>query len=194
MTLGLYPAIALLVLCMNVLPAFMPATWVVLAFFYITFHLQLIPLVIIGATFATAGRVLLYYFSKHFIRHYLSASSQENFDALGEYFKKHNHLTIPVVLGYAFLPIPSNNVFIAAGLAKLDIKIIAFSFFLGRLISYTFWISVASRINRNLSDIFANHLSNINGIIIEVLSLLTIVILSKINWKHFINKSKEKSS
>ncbi len=63
-----YILIALLVYTTNVIPFFMPATWTVLAFIAITYKIPLLPLAIIGATFATMGRLTLAKLSQTVLR------------------------------------------------------------------------------------------------------------------------------
>ena len=184
----IYFLMAIFVCGMNIIPAFMPATWIVLTFFYIKFNLFFIPTVIIGAVMATAGRVLLSFVAKHYLRPFLSKNSQANYDALGSYFNRHKQLTIPAVLSYAFLPIPSNQVFIAAGLANFNILVISLAFFVGRLISYSFWVGVAANLTDNLENIFVHHYTNMWSVVVEMLGFVLLIILSRIPWKNILKE------
>ncbi|MCL4366190.1 hypothetical protein M1437_03100 [Patescibacteria group bacterium] len=183
-----YVLLATLVFGINVIPAFMPPTWTVLAFFVTKYDLQIIPVVLLGASFATLGRILLAKLSEKYFRRFLSEDSKSNYDSIGEYLNSHKKLTIPLVIAYAFLPIPSNHVFIAAGLAKVKIKPLAISFFIGRLISYTFWVSLTQRLSDNLEGIFSNHFSKIGSIAIEIIGLLILYFLGKIAWKKILKR------
>lgn len=60
-TFFLYIGLALIVYIVNIIPLFMPPTWLMLAFFSIHYHLYTIPVIIIGAISATFGRVTLYW-------------------------------------------------------------------------------------------------------------------------------------
>lgn len=179
----LYLNLAIIVFVINVVPVFMPPTWTILTFFYLHFHLALLPTVIIGATTATVGRVVLATLAKQYFRPFFSREILGNYDALGQFLHKHQHLTIPIILTYAFFPISSNQVFIVAGLTKLKLKIIAFSFLFGRLISYTFWISAASHISKTLEDVFLKHFSDAGTLVFEISGLLVILLIGKINWE-----------
>ena len=183
-----YILLSIIVLGMNVVPALMPPTWAVLAFFVTKYDLQIIPTVIIGAACATLGRVILANLARYF-RRYLPKDSQENYQAIGNYLNSHKKLTIPLIIIYAFFPIPSNDVYIAAGLAKVRLKIMAGSFFAGRLISYTFWVNLTQRLADNLVDIFSKHYSNLIGpVIVEIAGLLTLYIIGKIAWKKVLKR------
>lgn len=183
-----YIILSSIVLGMNVIPAFMPPTWAVLAFFVTKYHLLIIPAVILGAAAASLGRVILAGISQKFFRKFFSRQSQENYASIGRYLNTHQRLTIPLVLIYAFLPIPSNHVFIAAGLAKVNIKLLAASFFAGRLISYTFWVSLTRRLADNLEDIFSSHYSKIGSVVVEIVGLILLYLLGRIAWKKILHK------
>lgn len=188
MILGYYVFLASVVLGINVIPAFMPPTWTILAFFVTKYHLQILPVVLIGATFATFGRIILASLSGTFFRKFLPKDSQENYASIGHYLNNHKHVTIPLVIAYAFLPIPSNNVFIAAGLSKMRIGLLAASFFIGRLISYTFWVSLTRKLADNLADIFSSHLSQAGSIVIQFVGLVVLYLLGTIAWKKILKK------
>ncbi len=188
MILGLYGFLASVVLGINVIPAFMPPTWIILAFFVTKYHMQILPVVLIGATFATLGRIILAGMSRIFFRRLLPKDLKENYASIGVYLNKHHKVTIPLVIAYAFLPIPSNNVFIAAGLAQMRIRLLAASFFAGRLISYTFWVSLTKKLSDNLVDLFSNHFSQSSSIVAQILGLVAIYLLGTIAWKKILKK------
>lgn len=188
MFLAIYLFLASTILGMNTIPAFMPPTWVVLAFFVAKYDLPIVPVVLIGATAATLGRIILAGISERFFSHFFSQSSRENYLSIGKYLNSHEKITIPLMVTYAFLPVPSNHVFIAAGLAKVRIKLLATSFFAGRLISYTFWISVTQRLSDNLEDIFSSHYSKAGSIVLEIVGLIVLYLIGKIAWKKILKK------
>src|SRR5437868_3953233 len=82
---------------MNLIPAFMPPTWAVLAFFYITFNLALLPTIIIGAVTATLGRICLALLARYYFRPFLSKAGRENYETLGFILHKHRKITIPII-------------------------------------------------------------------------------------------------
>ncbi len=175
---------------MNVIPAFMPATWSVLALFYIKYELAFAPVIIIGASMAALGRVVLYLIARDFLRKVIPEKWLVNYNDLGKILTIDRKVTIPLVVAYAFLPIPSNQVFIAAGLARADIKIIAAAFFFGRLLSYSFWVASAMRISNSLDTLFIHHFSRLR-FAPEILSFALILLLGVIPWKKVLNKIKK---
>lgn len=187
----IYLLLGLLVFAMNVLPAFMPPTWIVLVFFFLQFKLLPVPVVIIGAATATTGRILLYYLARHKILKYLPKKSQKNYEAFGKLFHIHKNVSIPALLLYAFLPIPSNQVYIAAGLAKIDVRLIAALFFTGRLISYSSWIATTHFAFKGLFEIFKKYVLSPHIILLELFGFLIIFLLSQIDWSKFIKNMKK---
>ncbi len=186
-----YIILAIFVLGMNVVPAFMPPTWTILVFFFLTYHLLPLPVIIIGAVAATSGRIVLYFLARnHFIK-LLPKSSQQNMSDFGKYFYTHKHITIPALLMYAFLPIPSNQVYISAGFAKLEIKLIASLFFFGRIVSYSSWIATAHIASKTMSDIFTRNFTSANKIIVEIGSLCLIYLFTIIPWRRLVNGKKK---
>ena len=174
--------LAIFVYVINVVPFLMPPTWTILAFFYINFHPPFIPVIVVGAAAATLGRITLYFISKKYFRFFFSEKSLKNYSSLGKFVTKNEKFSIPIFISYAFFPISSNYVYIAAGLAEINIKILASSFFVGRLISYSFWVAASHFAVTRIEDIFSSHINNIGAIIVEVVGLLIVVVIGRINW------------
>lgn len=182
----IYLTLAIFIFGMNVIPFFMPPTWIVLAFFYTHFHLGFFPTVLVGVAAAASGRVILYTLAKHYFRSFFSKKTLKNYDVLGEYLRRNQHLTIPIVLTYAFFPIPSNQVFIIAGLSKLNISIIASSFIIGRLFSYAIWVDLAAVTVSELKLIFIKYFSSTSTIALDLLGVGIIILVGKFPWKRFL--------
>lgn len=182
--LGHYLVLAVLVLGINLIPAFMPPTWMILAYFVVRFDLPLPGTVAIGATCATAGRLILASLSRTYLRPILPTAMKTSYTGIGKFIKTKNKLALPLlVLVYAFLPIPSNQVFMTMGLADLNTGLAGASFFLGRVISYTFWVSLANRVSDNISLIFAKHFENPRTYIVEIVIFVVIYALGQVLWQ-----------
>jgi hypothetical protein len=80
-----YLLVAAVVFGVNLLPAFGPPTWAVLVLFRLNSHVPAVPLVLIGAVSATAGRLLLAMLSRRF-RSRVSAKRRANLEAARELF------------------------------------------------------------------------------------------------------------
>ena len=122
----------------NIIPIFAPPTWLVLSYAAVTFGASnIFLLAFMGALAATCGRLLLALFSNRIIRNnFLSERSIKNIDDLKRHLEHKKALTFGIFLFYAFSPLSSSQLFIAYGLTKMRLRLIAFPFFIGRLISY----------------------------------------------------------
>lgn len=133
----IYAIVALIVFAVNIIPFFMPATWTVLVFIAIRYHVSLLPMVIVGATSAMVGRIILAKLSRMIVRQrFLSEKTRNNIDDIKNHLEKRRGLTFSIFLFYAFSPLPSNQLFIAYGLTNMGLKLVAIPFFLGRILSY----------------------------------------------------------
>lgn len=185
-----YLMMGLLVYAINVVPALMPPTWLFLAFYFIHDRLEFIPVVVIGAIAATLGRITLSLLSKNYLRKYIPEKPKKNLTSLGRLIHANHRLTIPILVSYAFFPLPSNQIYIAAGLANMNIKVIAASFFFGRLISYTFWVSAAHKVFDRWEAIFSTHLTETGNIVVNIAGFGLLALISMVDWGKMVKRGK----
>jgi membrane protein YqaA with SNARE-associated domain len=177
----------LVVFAINLAPAFMPPTWSILAFFAITFGLPVLPLAIGGAVAASAGRYALALASRRGGRRFLTAGQHDNLAALGDWVDTKGRLAAPVaMLIYSFGPIPSNQLFIAAGLTTANLLPIVGAFFAGRFLSYTLWVSTAHFAITRLGDLFAAELRNGALVGLQLLAIGALVVFTRIDWRRLL--------
>lgn len=178
----LFAAIFLL----NLIPAFAPPTWLTLSMVGLR-HPDANPFLValVAACAATSGRLVLAWFS-HVIVHnrWFSAEAKANINAVRERIEKRKVLTVGVVLLYAFSPLPSNYLFIAYGLTRLPLILIAAPFFLGRLVSYTTWSFVAQKASRYLEldeKVMGGYLS-VYFVLTQLVFILLLYLFAKFDW------------
>ena len=143
--IGQWFALALLfglIFGLNLIPAFAPPTWMALAFVGFQFpETNSMLLATVGAMAATLGRLTLARLSHVLIRKkLLSDAHRANIDVIKDRLEKRTTLTVGLFLFYAFSPLPSNFLFIAYGLTGLPLLRVGLPFFIGRLVSYGFFI------------------------------------------------------
>ena len=56
------------------------------------------------------------------------------------------------------------------------------AFFVGRVISYTFWSATADTIVDRVEDMFSSHWSSVTVLALEVLALLALVVVTRVDW------------
>ena len=107
---------------------------------------------LVGALAATAGRLVLAKLSRDIVRQrFMGEAMRANIDVIRHGLERHRTLTFSVVLLYAFGPLPSNYLFIAYGLTSLPLRLVAVPFFLGRFVSYSFFVFTASEVSERLT-------------------------------------------
>jgi uncharacterized membrane protein YdjX (TVP38/TMEM64 family) len=137
-----FAALIALIFVLNLIPVFAPPTWMALAFVGFQFP-QTNPwaLALVGAAAATMGRLTLALLSDRIVsRKWLTHAQRANIDVIKQRLEKRTALTFGIFLSYAFSPLPSNFLFIAYGLTGLPLVRVALPFFLGRCVSYAFFI------------------------------------------------------
>ncbi len=169
---------------LNTIPAFAPPTWMVLSF--VGFNQpQFNPfsLAVVGAFAATFGRMTLALLSQRIIRNkLLSESSKENIDALKSVLENRKKQTVWAFLAYAFTPLPSNYLFSAYGLTTLPIRLVAAPFFIGRLASYAFWVSLVQETYKVLDIDYLGKYLSAYFIVTQMALLLLVYAFTKVDW------------
>jgi hypothetical protein len=179
-----------IVFALNVIPAFSPPTWMALS--WIGFNHPLSnPFVValIGASAATCGRLVLAKLSCVIVRkRFMSDAMRENIDAVRGELEQHRTLTFGAFLVYAFSPLPSNYLFIAYGLTSLPLALAAVPFFIGRCVSYSFFVFTASKVSQRLALELSETQSyfGIYFVISQLLLLAVVFLFTRIDWRYLV--------
>jgi hypothetical protein len=172
----------------NLVPAFMPSTWMVMAFFYIKFDLPLLVLTIGSAFASAAGRLLLARASAAFTRRFVKRE-QSDLRELGEFLDDHRGYVGPAVFLYALSPLPTNNLFIAGGMVEANMSAIVVGFIAARVLANTFWVWTTNKAFENLGGLFTGALTGPAGIALQVLGLASIVLLFRLPWARWLRRA-----
>jgi uncharacterized membrane protein YdjX (TVP38/TMEM64 family) len=164
-------AIALgVVFGVNLLPAFGPPTWALLVFFSLDFDLPAVPLIVGGALAAAAGRFLLANGARR-LRPRFSVARRERL-ARAEAALTAKQSRVAAGLGlFALSPLPSGQLFVAAGLMTVPLVPLTAAFFAGRLISYSVYVTAASAAKRNLGSVAVDSLTSPLGMALQLAML-----------------------
>jgi membrane protein YqaA with SNARE-associated domain len=170
-------AIALgVVFLVNLLPAFGPPTWAVLVFFSIDYDLPAVPLVLGGALAAASGRYLLACGARK-LRPRLSAARLRRLDRAEAALRADRARTAAGLGLFALSPVPSGQLFTAAGLMKVPLLPLTAAFFAGRLVSYSIYVSAASLAERSLGDVVVDALTSPLGLALQLAMLVALGVL-----------------
>jgi membrane protein YqaA with SNARE-associated domain len=180
-----YVVMALVVLFVNLLPAFGPPTWSVLVLFRLRSHLNPVALVVIGAASAAVGRYILAEACRH-LRGRLSTKRTENLAAAKKVLLSSRTRSVFGLALFALSPIPSAQLFEAAGLMDVAVLPLVGIFFGGRLVSYAIYVAGASAVKgTNFGRLFAASLTSPLGVGIQIAMLAGVVALTHLDWVKF---------
>jgi uncharacterized membrane protein YdjX (TVP38/TMEM64 family) len=169
------------IFAVNLLPAFGPPTWAVLVFFKLNGDLAFAPLVLGGALSAASGRLTLASGSRA-LRGRLSAKRRESLQAAEEVLTGDRRRALGGLALFALSPVPSAQLFVAAGLLTVRLLPLTAAFFAGRLVSYSLYVGGASLAERSLSTTLTDAFSSPVGIGLQVLMLAGVVALVRVDW------------
>ena len=175
-----YLAAAAIVLAVNLMPAFGPPSWAVLALLLLHWHLNVAILVIVGALAAGAGRYLLARASRA-LRGQLSERRRENLAAARELITRRRAGSALGIGIFALSPLPSAQLFEAAGLLALPLAPLTLAFFAGRVVSYSVYVSTVAVAQRSYGAVMTSALRSPWGITLQVALLLGLVALARID-------------
>ncbi len=174
------------VFAVNLLPAFAPPTWTAMSFIGLTTpDVNFVWIALVAAIAATCGRIVLARASRLLVRQkLLSERTRRNVDSIRFGIENRPAATFGTVLGYAISPLPSNYLFIAYGMTSLPILLLALPFFIGRLLSYAFWLKTASTLGDRLDlDWFNSGYYFVGYFLLSQLLLVPVIYgFTRIDW------------
>jgi uncharacterized membrane protein YdjX (TVP38/TMEM64 family) len=172
----------LLVAGLNLLPAFAPPTWTVVVLYGLNGQHPLWALVLTAAIAASLGRFALAMGCRTFAAR-LPDKLRDNLEAARIALQRRGH-NILLMLGLFLLsPLPSAQLFMAVGLARVPLLAFTAAFFVGRLVTYSLYGWTARRIQHSsIGDAFMENLTSPWGILVQVTMLAALVLLVRIDW------------
>jgi uncharacterized membrane protein YdjX (TVP38/TMEM64 family) len=165
----------------NLLPAFGPPTWAALVFFKLNSDLAAVPLVLGGAVSAASGRLVLANVSRR-LRGRFSRRRLESLAAAEEALAGDRRKELGGLLLFALSPVPSAQLFVAAGLLEVRLVPLTLAFFAGRLVSYSIYVSGASLAKHSIEHTLTAAFSSWWGITLQVVMLAGVVALVRVDW------------
>lgn len=166
----------------NLLPAFGPPTWAVLVFFKVRYGLDTVPLVLLGGLAAASGRFVLASGAARFHER-LSPERRASLKAAANAIGAGRTRGAAVLGLFALSPLPSAQLFLAAGLLQLRLVPLTLAFFAGRLVSYTLYVTAASAASEQVSELIGKSLGSPLAIALQVAMLAALVALTRVDWR-----------
>ena len=167
----------------NLLPAFGPPTWSVIVIYGLNTNLSIPSIVLIGAIAAAAGRYLLAC-AFRILGGHISDKMKRNVAALSSALSTRKRSAVIGLGVFALSPVPSAQLFEAAGLSRLPLLPFTAAFFVGRMISYSIYAVTAKSVAPALTNSNLGHyLSSPLGITVQVGMIALLIVLTQIDWE-----------
>ena len=185
--------LVLLVFVFNLAPAFAPPTWSVLVLFSLNTDLPPALIVIAGAISAGTGRYSLAR-ATGLLRNRIKGKSLKNLESAQKLFEEKSSRKILLLLFFIISPLPSAQLFEAAGLIGARLLPLTVAFFSGRLVTYSFYVAGASELKAHgIGELITKELTSVWAIIFQILMITAVVLLTRINWSRFHIKKRSES-
>ena len=176
------------IFAVNLLPAFGPPTWALLVFPRLNTDVPAVPLVLGGALAAASGRLVLAHGARHF-RGRLSARRLESLAAARTVLAGDRRRAFTGLALFALSPVPSAQLFVAAGLLAVPLAALTCAFFAGRIVSYSLYVGGATAARESLGSTLTDAFSSPAGIAMQVAMLLAVVALVRVDWARIAARS-----
>jgi len=172
-----FAAAIAVIFAVNLLPAFGPPTWSILVFFTLNFDLPAAPLVLGGALAAASGRFVLASAARR-MRPRMGAARLASLDRSQRMLSGNRRRAVAGLCLFALSPVPSGQLFVAAGLMTVPLLPLTVAFFSGRLVSYSIYVGAATAAERNLGEVALDALTSPLGLFLQVAMLAVLVVLA----------------
>jgi uncharacterized membrane protein YdjX (TVP38/TMEM64 family) len=140
-----------------------------------------VPLVLLGALAAASGRLLLAATTRRF-RSRFSPRRLESLEAAEDTLAGSRSKAIAGLGLFALSPVPSAELFVAAGLLSVPLVPLTAAFFAGRLVSYSLYVGAASAAKDSLGSVLMGAFASPLGVALQFLMLLGLVVLIRVDW------------
>ena len=177
------------VLGVNLMPAFGPPTWAILVLFVLNRDLAAVPTIAIAAAGAALGRLLLAY-AFRFLGDRLPQRLRSNLDAVRAAVERNPRNGLLALGLFALSPVPSAQLFEAAGLARVRLVQFTLAFFAGRLVSYSIYVLSAAGVRASsLGDTFREALTSPAGIALQLAMIAALIGFTLIDWSKWAGRN-----
>lgn len=172
-----------LIFAINLMPAFGPPTWSIVVLYGLNTDLPLVWIILVSASAAALGRFFLAT-GFRLLGDRVSDKIRENLAAARAIFEQNKRNGFIALGLFALSPVPSAQLFEAAGLAKVRLVSFTAAFFVGRVISYSIYALTAKELRQSsLGRVFADSISSPIAIAIQLAMIAALVGLTRVDWK-----------
>jgi len=171
-----YVTLFLFVFLAGIVPIFGPPSWVFAVYFRHRFGLSPMSVVTMTAVATTLGRLLLAVATRY-LRPYISKRYANNLEYSQRLLLKKRKSLWTVIGLFVLSPLPSAQLFEAAGLINIPLLPLGAAFFVGRLISLSLYLSLAHLAVNNIDSLWGTGFTSAWAITFEILAIFGLLIL-----------------
>ncbi|WP_195114198.1 hypothetical protein [Nocardia otitidiscaviarum] len=165
----------------GMMPVFGPPIALVVVALELNWGLDPVAAVIGGAVAAGTGRFLLATATNR-LRGHLNPRRQASLRAVDDYLSGSKGRFRSELALFLLAPLPSAQMFEAAGLMGMRLVPITVAFVFGRLVSLSFYVGAATVAERSLGAVFVDAATSVYGVTIQIVLLAVIVVLARVDW------------
>ena len=183
-----YLWVLLIILAISAAPILTPPTWMVIASAYaLDSSLSPLLLALVGASAATAGRMLLLKYSS-VGRRKMGERRKTSLQRLQNFLHRTRYGYFVSTFVFALTPLPSNMLFISYGLMNVKSLGIIAGFWTGRFVVYLIMIYASGFVFQPLIEILGDNLTAV--ILTDVIGAAMTVAVLIVDWDKIINERK----
>lgn len=179
------------VYALHLIPVFAPPTWMAIALIAINRpELNPFAVAVVAALGATLGRITLARGANLLVRErWMSAGTRANVDVFGHMIARRRSARYGLLAFYLYSP-ASNFLFIAHGLTRLPLAMIALPFLLGRLATYTLWGMAAHGVAQQFRLDQRDWGSYLGGyfVLTQLVLLVALWLFTRIDWRALLER------
>ncbi len=135
-----------------------------------------------------AGRYLLARMARHF-KGRLPARLRDNLEDARTLIERKRIGAVALFGIFVISPLPSAQLFLAAGLLDLPLGLLTWAFFFGRLVSYSIYVSLATLADKQFGNVIDKVFGSPWSIALQVVLLAVVCLLPFVRWRRFLTKS-----
>ncbi len=189
-----YLILFMIVLGVNMMPAFGPPTWSIIVLYGLNTQLPTVGIILTGALAAASGRFALAH-AFRLLGTRIPGRIRLNLAAAKEALERNKRSGFVALGLFALSPLPSAQLFEAAGLARVRLAGFTIAFFAGRLVSYSIYALTAKGLQRtSIGDQFLDIFKSPVSIAIQLLMIAALVALTRVDWQKRLGPSRAEHS
>lgn len=174
----------------NLMPAFGPPTWSIIVLYGLNSDLPTHAIILVGALAAASGRLVLAH-AFRLLGTRVSEKTRANLTAAREAFERNRKGGIVALGLFALSPVPSAQLFEAAGLAGVRLLGFTTAFFAGRIVSYSIYAYSAKEVRQSsFGDVLAGSISSPLGVGLQLAMIGALIAFARIDWAKLIARRK----